>query len=127
MMPSLLYVGYSSVGRTGINTTLTNIALIKADIINALLVPLRSVVGYPRYGSVIPLLPFELDSPTGGVVSLLVQNATQQIKNDPRVTLNQISMDRNTETHTITLTINLFFVEFNMSDELVLNFSTETR
>lgn len=126
-MPSPLYIGFSSVGRSGINTTLTNVDLIKADILNALLVPIRSVVGYPRYGSVIPLLPFELDSPTGGVVSLLVQNATQQINNDPRVTLNDISLDRDDETHTITLTINLYFVEFNMSDSLTVNFSTETR
>ena len=126
-MPAPLYIGFSSVGRPGINTTLTNVALIKADLLNALLVPIRSVVGYPRYGSVIPLLPFELDSPTGGLVSLLVQNATQQIKNDPRLQLNNISLNRDDETHTITLTINLYFVEFNMSDSLVLNFSTEIR
>lgn len=126
-MPAPLYTGFSSVGRAGINTTLSNVDLIKADLLNALLVPIRSVVGYPRYGSVIPLLPFELDSPTSGVVSLLVQNVQQQIRNDPRLRLNNISLDRNDETHTIILTINLFFVEFNMSDSLVLNFSTETR
>lgn len=126
-MPAPLYIGFSSVGRTGVNTTLTNIDLIKADLLNALLVPIRSVVGYPREGSVIPLLPFELDSPTGGLVSMLVQNATKQIKNDPRLQLNQITLDKDDATHTITLKINLFFVEFNMSDELVVNFSTETR
>lgn len=126
-MPNALYIGFSSVNRPGIDTTLTNIDLIKADLMNALLIPLRTVVGYPRYGSVIPLLPFELDSPTGGVVNLLVQNATQQIKNDPRVSLNNITLDRNDDTHTLTLTINLQFVEFNMADSLTLNFSTETR
>jgi hypothetical protein len=126
-MPAPLYIGFSSVGRPGINTTLTNIDLIKADLLNSILVPIRSVPGYARYGSVIPLLPFELDSPTGGVVNILVQNATQQISNDPRLSLNSISLVRNDETHTISLAINLFFVEFNMSEELVLNFSTETR
>jgi hypothetical protein len=126
-MPAPLYIGFSSVARPGINSTLTNIALIKADIVNALLIPIRSVRGYATYGSVIPLLPFELDSPTNGIVSKLVQNATQQINNDPRVSLNQISLDRDDDTHTITLTINLYFVQFNMSEELVLNFSTETR
>jgi hypothetical protein len=126
-MPPPLYIGFSSVGRPGINTTLTNIDLIKADLLNSILVPVRSVVGYPRYGSVIPLLPFELDSPTAGIVSILVQNTTQQISNDPRLKLNAISFVRNDATHTISLTINLFFVEFNLSDELVLNFSTETR
>lgn len=126
-MPTALYIGFSSVNQPGINTTLTNIDLIKADLMNALLIPLRSVVGCPKYGSVIPLLPFELDSPTGGVVNVLVQNATQQIKNDPRVSLNSISLDRNDDTHTLTLTINLQFVEFNMQDSLTLNFSTETR
>ena len=126
-MPTPLYVGFSSVGRSGINTTLTNIEIIKADLRNALLVPIRSVAGYPRYGSVIPLLPFELDSPTGGIVSLLVQNTKQQISNDPRVSLQSIDLNNDIETHTITLTINLFFVEYNMSDALVLNFSTENR
>ena len=125
-MPTPLYIGFSSVNRPGINTVLTNIELIKADLINALLVPLRSVVGYPRYGSVIPLLPFELDSPTGGVVNVLVQNAKQQIANDPRVSLQTIDLIHN-DTHSITLNIGLLFVEFNMQDSLVLNFSTETR
>ena len=126
-MPSPLYIGFSSVDRSGINTTSTNIDIIKADLRNALLVPLRSVVGYPRYGSVIPLLPFELDSPIGGIVSLLVENAKQQLANDPRIELQTIDLDNDIETHSITLTIHLFFVEFNMSDALVLNFSTENR
>jgi len=125
-MPTPLYIGFSSVNRPGINTVLTNIELIKADLMNALLVPLRSVPGYPRYGSVIPLLPFELDSPTGGVVNVLVQNAKQQIAGDPRVSLQSIDLTHN-DTHTITLNIVLLFVEFNMQDSLVLNFSTETR
>ncbi len=126
-MPSPLYIGFTSVDRSGINTTSTNIDIIKADLRNALLVPLRSVVGYPRYGSVIPLLPFELDSPIGGIVSLLVENTKQQLANDPRISLQTIDLDNDIETHTITLTIHLFFVEFNMSDSLVLNFSTENR
>lgn len=125
-MPTPLYIGFSSVDRPGINSVLTNIELIKADIRNALLVPIRSVVGYPKYGSVIPLLPFELDSPTKGLVSMLVDNATTQIKNDPRVSLQDIALTR-PDTHTIQLSIKLLFVEFNMSDELTLNFSTETR
>lgn len=125
-MPAPLYIGFSSINRPGINTVLTNIDLIKADLMNALLIPLRSVAGYPRYGSVIPLLPFELDSPTGGVVSVLVENAKQQIANDPRVSLQNIDLTRN-DSHTLTLDIKLFFVEFNMADNLVLNFSTETR
>jgi phage baseplate assembly protein W len=126
-MPTPLYIGFSSVDRQGINTALTNIDLIKADLRNALLVPIRSVVGYPRYGSVIPLLPFELDSPTGGLVSVLVENARDQISNDPRVTIQNIDLNNDIATHTVTLTISLFFVEFNMTDSLVLNFSTETR
>lgn len=125
-MATPLYIGFSSIDRPGINTVLTNIELIKADLMNALLIPLRSVVGYPRYGSVIPLLPFELDSPTNGVVSVLVQNAKQQIANDPRVRLQSINLIHN-DGHTITLDIGLLFVEFNMQDSLVLNFSTETR
>lgn len=126
-MPTPLYIGFSSVGVRGINTALTNIELIKADLRNALLVPIRSVVGYPRYGSVIPLLPFELDSPTGGLVSVLVENARQQISNDPRVTVQDIQLDNDIANHTITLTISLYFVEFNMADSLTLNFSTENR
>ncbi len=122
-----LYIGFSSVNRPGITTVLSNIELIKADLMNALLIPIRSVVGYPRYGSVIPLLPFELDSPAGGVINVLVQNATQQIKNDPRVSLQTIDLNNDSDTHTITLTIRLLFVEFAIQDELILNFSTETR
>jgi hypothetical protein len=124
-MPAPLYTGFSSVNRPGINTTLTNIELIKADLRLALLVPIRSVPGYATYGSVIPLLPFELDSPTGGIVGQLVNNVKKQIGNDPRVKVNSVDLDR--DNHTLTLTINLFFVEFNMADALVLNFSTETR
>jgi len=126
-MPTPLYIGFSSVDRPGTNSVLTNIDLIKADIRNALLVPIRSVVGYPRYGSVIPLLPFELDSTTGGLVDILVQNAKEQIANDPRVSLVSIDLDNDIPTHTITLNIILYFVEFNMRDSLVLNFSTGNR
>lgn len=125
-MPSPLYIGFSSVNRPGIASVLTNIDLIKADILNSLLIPLRSVPGFPKYGSVIPLLPFELDSPTGGVINTLVQNATQQIGNDPRVTLSSINLV-NDDIHTVTLKIVLFFVEFNMEDSLTVNFTTETR
>lgn len=125
-MPTPLYIGFSSVNRSGINSVLTNIEIIKADIRNALLVPWRSVVGCPRYGSVIPLLPFELDSPTSGIVSVLVQNAKQQIAADPRVSLQTIDLVRN-DSHSLTLSIGLLFVEFNMEDSLTLNFSTEAR
>lgn len=125
-MPSPLYIGFTSVNRPGINTVATNIELIKADLLNALLVPLRSVVGYPKYGSVIPLLPFELDSATGGVVNVLVQNAKQQIANDPRVSLQSLDLIRD-DPHSITLNIVLLFVEFNVEDLLSVNFSTETR
>ena len=126
-MPQPLYIGFSSVNLPGLNTVLTNIALIKADLMNALLIPIRSVCGYAKYGSVIPLLPFELDSPTGGLVSVLVQNATQQIKNDPRVSLQTINLNRDDDLHALTLTIMLLFVEYNMSDSLILNFSTDSR
>jgi phage baseplate assembly protein W len=126
-MPTPIYIGFSTVDRVGINTIATNIELIKADIRNALLVPIRSVVGYPRYGSVIPLLPFELDSPNGGIIDALIQNAKNQIANDPRVRLDNISVDNDTVGHSITLTIVLFFIEFNMTNALTLNFSTENR
>jgi hypothetical protein len=125
-MPAPLYIGFSSVNRPGINSVLTNIDLIKADLLNALLIPLRSVPGYPKYGSVIPLLPFELDSPTGGVVNVLVENTKQQIKQDPRVKLKSIDLTRD-NSHSITLNIVLFFVEFNIEDSLSVNFSSETR
>lgn len=126
-MPNSLYIGFSSVNINGLNTTLTDIELIKQDIRNALLIPIRSVAGYPRYGSVIPLLPFELDSPTGGLTNILVQNATQQIKQDPRVSLNNITLSRSDDTHTLTLNISLTFVQYNMTDSLIINFSTENR
>jgi hypothetical protein len=125
-MPAPLYIGFSSVNRPGIDSVSTNIELIKADLLNALLIPLRSVPGYPKYGSVIPLLPFELDSPTGGVVNVLVENTKQQIKQDPRVKLKTIDLTRD-NSHSITLNIVLFFVEFNMEDSLSVNFSSETR
>lgn len=125
-MPAPLYIGFSSVNRPGINSVLTNIDLIKADLLNALLIPLRSVPGFPKYGSVIPLLPFELDSPTGGVVNVLVENTKKQIANDPRVKLQSINLTRD-DSHSITLNIVLWFVEFNMEDSLTLNFSAETR
>lgn len=125
-MPAPLYIGFSSVNRPGINSVLTNIDLIKADLLNALLIPLRSVPGFPKYGSVIPLLPFELDSPTGGVVNVLVENAKKQIANDPRVKLQSIDLTRS-DSHSITLNIVLWFVEFNMEDSLTVNFSAETR
>src|SRR4051812_29174404 len=105
-MPTPLYIGFSSVGRPGINSVLTNIDLIKADLRNALLVPIRSVPGYPRHGSVIPLIPFELDSPTEGLVSVLVENARKQIKNDPRVSLQSIELTR-PDPHSLVLTVQL--------------------
>lgn len=125
-MPAPLYIGFSSVNRPGINSVLTNIDLIKADLLNGLLIPLRSVPGFAKYGSVIPLLPFELDSPTGGVVNVLVENAKQQIAQDPRVKLQSIDLTRN-DSHSITLNIVLLFVEFNMEDILSVDFSSETR
>lgn len=122
-----IYIGFGSVNANGLKTTLVNIELIKNDIRNSILIPIRSVVGYPTYGSIIPLLPFELDSPTNGLISVLVTNATQQIKNDPRVSLNSISLIRNDDTHALTLNISLFFVQFNISDTISIDFTAETR
>jgi hypothetical protein len=126
-MPAPLYVGYSSINNNGLNTTLTDIELIKQDIRNSILISIRSVPGYPRYGSVIPLLPFELDSPTSGITGVLVQNVTKQIKQEPRVSINNISLIRSDDTHSLTLNISLNFVQYNMNDSLVINFSTENR
>jgi phage baseplate assembly protein W len=125
-MSAPLYKGFSSVNRNGLKTNLTDIELVKQDIRNALLVQIRSVPGYPKYGSVIPLLPFELESTTGGISGVLIQNAKAQIAKDPRVTLTNITMTVN-DGHALTLNITLNFVQFNITDNLVLEFSKAIR
>jgi len=116
-MATALYRGFSSVANTGINTGLTDIALVQQDLLNEFNTRLGERRMRPNYGSIIHDLLFDLsDSRTE---SLIVQDAERIILGDPRVSVLSMESAVDLEKHEIRLDISLKVLEFDM----ILNFA----
>ncbi len=116
-MVSPLYRGFSTKTRTGIDTRVFDIELVKADLKNKFDTRLGERVGRPDEGSIIHDLLFEpIDSRTEALVTA---DAQRIINEDPRVELIDMVVDFTPEANTIQinmtyyLRINLKCIIFN--------------
>lgn len=122
-MVAPIYRGYSSVANTGVQTQLQDINLVKQDLLNQFNTRLDERVGRPRWGSVIHDLLFDLsDSRTEG---LIVGDAERIVNSDPRVELLEMVANTDLNAGSITLTIKLLYVEFNMEEQFDVTFRQE--
>lgn len=109
-----LYRGFSSLDNRGPDTAVYDRILVNRDLLNLFNTPLGSRVGRRRFGSIIPLLAFELgDANTN---SLIEQDVRRNISSDPRVSLSDLRITVDLDQHTVLVELLLNYIELNTQD-----------
>jgi phage baseplate assembly protein W len=114
------YIGYSSYEfQKNKSFTLTDVQLVELDLLNQIYTRRGSRVMMPTFGTLIPELVFEpLDEE---LVSTIESELISVFQFDPRVNLISMSVIPNYDTHTVTATAVLWYVELNLSQPFQLN------
>lgn len=121
-MAAPIYRGYSSVQlKGGVDTSLTDIEIVKQDLLNEFQTRLGERVMRPGFGSIVHDLLFDLSDPR--TEALVYSDADRIFRNDPRVETREINVSVDIDTHTITVEATLLFVEFDMNDNFAVTFS----
>jgi len=103
--------------------TLTDVDLVKEDIMNHIFTRLGERVKMPEFGTRIPDLLFEpLDELT---VAIIEEDLNRVAALDPRVTLRSIQIIPDYDTHSLIASMDLFYIEFGMTDILHLSMEFE--
>lgn len=98
---------------------LKDVELVKQDLLNHIFTTKGERVMQPTFGTIIPSLLFE---PFDSFVTTVVQEELSRvIRDDPRVELLSLSVTPNEDEHTITAVILLRYVELNLVDNFNLN------
>lgn len=120
-----LYKGYSSYEFERKKTfELTDIELVKIDLLNHIFTRRGSRVMMPTFGSSVPDIVFEpLDIFT---TDTLEDELRRVIAFDPRVRLLSFDLESNPDNHTIRVNIRLFYIELEIADDFELNIQFET-
>ena len=114
------FIGFNTVDNLLPPYTLTDIDLVKQDLLNHLHTPVGSRVMLPTYGSHIYDYIFEpFDDYTK---NLIIEDVTNIVTSDPRLRLMDVQISQ-TE-HAIALNIVLLYVPQNVTTSLYTSFST---
>jgi len=115
-----LYRGYSSFEYEKNKTfSLTDVELVKMDILNHIFTRRGERVMMPTYGTRIPDLAFEpLDEITLGI---LREDLETVINFDPRVELLQMSVIPDYDSNRVVAAARMLYIELNIIDNLNLN------
>jgi phage baseplate assembly protein W len=115
------FVGFNTIGRTTSPYALTDVALVKRDILNQFQTPIGSRVMLPTFGSNIFSYLFEpFDEVTQAEI---VADATNVVNSDPRVQL--VSIDVFSENQAITVAMVLQFQPSGIVDNLFVTFTQQ--
>lgn len=120
-----LYNGFSSYEFQSKKTfSITNIDLVKLDLLNHLFTRRGSRVMMPNFGSIIPELTFEpLDEQT---LDILQEDLSNVINFDPRVELIDLTLLPFYDEGRVEAHVKCLFVEFDLVDEMELNIVFES-
>jgi len=113
-MPAQTYIGYSSVGRHAPHTTITDIELIKQDLLNHFNTRIGERVGRPDFGSIIWDLMFSVGDDR--TESLVIQDAHRIIDSDPRVELLNTNVTIDEAGHSIKLEMQVRAIEIDVTE-----------
>jgi phage baseplate assembly protein W len=119
-----LYKGYSSFEfqRTK-SFSLTDVSLVKMDILNHIFTSRGERVMMPNYGSIIPDLTFEpLDQ---GTLTALQEDLQTIFDFDPRVETLSFNVVPYFDDNRVEVHVKLLFIEFNIVDNMDLNITFE--
>lgn len=115
-----LYKGYSSYEYEISKTfKVTNVELVKLDLLNHIYTRRGERVMMPNFGTRIPDLAFEpLDEIT---IDILRNDLIGVFNFDPRVDLLELQVNPDYDTNTVVAAARLLYIELNMTDVLELN------
>jgi phage baseplate assembly protein W len=105
--------------------TLTDIELVKMDLLNHIYTRRGERVMMPRFGTRIPDLAFEPLDPF--LLDIIQEDLLQVINFDPRVELLDLVLNPLYDENTLTASIRLLFVEIGVQDTLNLNIVFESQ
>lgn len=115
------YRGFSTVNPESNNPVLYDIALIKQDIINHFHIRQGEKLSNPEFGTIIWDAIFE--PLTDGMRDAIVQNVTRVINYDPRVGVDNITVDQYESGIQIECT--LTYLPYNISESIKLKFDED--
>lgn len=121
-----LYRGYSTYEyQRNKSFVLTDIELVKMDLLNHIYTRKGERVMMPNFGTRIPDLAFEpLDQIT---LDILEEDLTTVINFDPRVQLLELNINPQPDVNAVVASAYLLYVELNMTGTLDLNITFEDR
>lgn len=113
------FVGFNTVGQPNPPYSLTNLELVKRDILNHFATPIGSRVMLPDFGSNIYSYLFDpFDEYTKNAI---IEDAVRVVQSDPRVEL--VSIDVNQQDQALNIALVLLFVPESITDSLFVTFS----
>lgn len=116
------FIGFSTVNRSGPPYTLTDLELVKQDILNQLKTSKGERVMLPEFGSIIPDILME--PLTDATIGFVKEDITQIINDDPRVILLDVNVSA--MNNTLRCEIHLEYKIDQTADVLIAEFEADT-
>lgn len=123
-MAQAVYKGFSSsVWQQNRSFALTNIELVKRDLLNHIYTLKGERVMMPDFGTRIPILAFE---PNDEKTRLIVETDLRTVcEYDPRVRIVDLNVVGLPDNNAIVALVDLFYIEFNVRDVLRIEVQTK--
>ena len=117
------FVGFNTINQPNPPYTLTNIDIVKRDILNQFATPMGSRVMLPGFGTRIYEMLFDpFDDYTKNAI---IEDAVRVVGDDPRVTLEQIDVFQQDQALNVVMVLN--FVPEAVTDSLFVTFSLKDK
>jgi len=117
------FVGFNTINQPNPPYTLTNIDIVKRDILNQFATPMGSRVMLPGFGTRIYEMLFDpFDDYTKNAI---IEDAVRVVGDDPRVSLEQIDVFQQDQALNVVMVLN--FVPESVTDSLFVTFSLKDK
>lgn len=117
------FVGFNTVGQPNPPYSLTNLELVKRDILNQFATPIGSRLMMPLFGTRIYELLFDpFDDITK---SAIIEDAVRVVSSDPRIRLANIDIFQ--EDQSLNIYMDIIFVPESVTDNLFVTFSLKDK
>ena len=123
-MATTRYKGFSSVGwRKNKSFRLTDIELVKRDLMNHIWTAKGERVMMPNFGTRLPVLAFEQNDET--TRAIVEKDLREVFEYDPRVRLLNLQVTNLPDNNAIVATADLLYLEFDVRDTLRIDVPTQ--
>jgi phage baseplate assembly protein W len=117
------FVGFNTVGQPAPPYSLTNIDIVKRDIINQFATPIGSRVMLPDFGT--NIFNYLFDPFDEYTKNSIIEDAVRVIQDEPRVEL--VSIDVFQEDQALTIVLVLLFKPESITDSMFVSFSLKDK